>query len=114
MKRDFSDFPNDENGDVLWGMSEKGDNLSKIREVNFSVIFPSEENALQFAIQLLKNEMKVSFSEYEANKELPWEVTVHVMVVPTHKTITALENQLGEIAGMLGGQNDGWGCFGQV
>jgi hypothetical protein len=113
MKRDLSDFPNDENGDVLWDMSQKGDNLSKIREVNFSVIFPSEENAMQFAIQLLKNEMKVSFSEYKESTEFPWQVTVHVMAVPTHKTIAALEDQLGEIAAMLGGQNDGWGCFGQ-
>jgi hypothetical protein len=113
MKRDSSEFPDDENGDVLWNMSESGDDLAKIREVDFSVIFPSEENALQFAIQLLKNEMKVSFSEYEENKEFPYQVTVHVMIVPSHKAITALEDQLGEIAEMLGGQNDGWGCFRQ-
>jgi hypothetical protein len=49
MKRDYTKFPDDENGDVLWQMLEDGDNLSKPGEIDFSVIFPTEEAALRFA-----------------------------------------------------------------
>jgi hypothetical protein len=46
MQRDYGRFPNDENGDVPWRMLEGGDNLSKPREIDFSVIFPTEGAAL--------------------------------------------------------------------
>ena len=72
MKRDYTAFPDDENGDVLWQMLEDGDDLSKPREVDFPVIFPTEDAALQFAVHLLRHAQKVSFSEYEEHDEMPW------------------------------------------
>ncbi len=48
MARDYEVFPDDENGDVLWRMHEHGDNLSKQREIDFCVIFPTEESAMEF------------------------------------------------------------------
>jgi Regulator of ribonuclease activity B len=113
MQRDYTRFPNDENGDVLWRMSEDGDNLSKRREIDFSVIFPTEETALQFAVHLLRNDQKVSFSEYKEHDELPWQVHVHPMMEPTHENITGFENQLGKDAAEFGGRNDGWGSWAQ-
>jgi len=112
MSRDYARFPDDENGDVLWDMSQR-DDLSKPREVDFSVIFPSEEAALKFAIHLLRSDQKVSFSAYEGNKELPWQVQAHAFMVPTHENITGYEEQLARGAEPLGGRNDGWGCFAQ-
>ncbi len=32
----------------------------------------AEKAALQFAVHLLRNDQKVSFSEYEEHDELPW------------------------------------------
>ncbi|MET3132509.1 hypothetical protein AAKU55_002783 [Oxalobacteraceae bacterium GrIS 1.11] len=64
MARDYLHYPADENGDILWNMGQGGDNLSVAREVDFSVIFPSEESALKFALHLLCNHQKVSFSPY--------------------------------------------------
>jgi hypothetical protein len=61
MARDYSRFPADENGDALWRMAEAGDDLTKPREVDFAVIFPTEGTALQFAVHLLRNGQKVSF-----------------------------------------------------
>jgi Regulator of ribonuclease activity B len=84
MSRDYSIFPDDENGDVLWRMKEKGDNLKVARQINFSVIFATEATALKFAVYLLKNDQKVSFSPYEEHDELPWQVEVHPMMLPTH------------------------------
>lgn len=62
MHRDPLLFPDDENGDVLWQMAQAGDDLSIPREVDFAVIFPSEDDALKFAVHLLRSDQKVSFS----------------------------------------------------
>jgi len=103
-------FPDDENGDVLRQMAEQGDNLEIPREIDFSVIFPTEEAALKFAVVLLRNGQKVSFSEYEEHDELPWQVQAHAYMVPSHDNISGYEGLLGEEAAPFAGQNDGWGC----
>jgi hypothetical protein len=59
MKRDYAKYLDDENGDVLWQMLQHGDDLSKPREIDFSVIFPTEDAALEFAVVLLRHEQKV-------------------------------------------------------
>jgi hypothetical protein len=113
MQRNANQFPDDENGDVLWNMHCDGDNLTTPREVDFSVIFPTEDAAMQFAVHMLKNEQKVSFSAYEGNEELPWQVQVHVVMVPTHENISGYEAQLADDAAKFLGRNDGWGAMQQ-
>jgi hypothetical protein len=113
MERNFNSFPDDENGDVLWRMQERGDNLSKAREIDFSVIFPTEAAALKFAVHLLRNGQKVSFAQYEGNDEMPWQVEVHPVMKPTHENISEYEGHLAEDAEQLGGRNDGWGSMQQ-
>lgn len=113
MTRNFQQFPDDENGDELWDMAQDGDDLSIPREVDFSVIFPTEEAALRFAVHLLKDEQKVSFSEYEDHPELPWQVELHAVMVPTHQAITEYEATLSRDTAEFGGRNDGWGCVAQ-
>lgn len=58
MARDYSRSPDDDNGDVLWNMAQDGDSLIKRREINFSIIYPSEDAALEFAVHLLRNGQK--------------------------------------------------------
>lgn len=113
MSRNFDQFPDDENGDVLWGMASRGDKLQVAREVNFSVVFPSEDAALKFAVHLLRNEQKVSFSSYGGKEGFSWQVEVHPVMPATYESISAFESLLGKDAEPLGGLNDGWGCFKQ-
>ncbi len=113
MDRDYKVFPDDENGDVLWRMSEQGDNLDKKREVDFCVIFSTEAAAIDFAVLMLRSDQKVSFSAYEGNAEMPWQVLVHPFMKPTHEGITRFETLLGEDAAQFGGRNDGWGSLSQ-
>ena len=113
MIRDFSVFPNDENGDALFNMASQGDNLEKKREVNFSVVFPTRESALAFAIQMLQKDNKVSFSAAGGSKEKPWLVELHPIILPTHASISGFESSLCQESLALGGINDGWGCFAQ-
>jgi hypothetical protein len=113
MSRNYSQFPDDENGNILWDMQQEGDNLEIPREVDFSVIFPTEEAAIKFAVHLLRNDQKVSFSPYEVHEELPWQVQAHPVMLPTHENISGYESELASAAQELGGRNDGWGCFAQ-
>jgi hypothetical protein len=113
MKRDFTKFPEDDNGDVLWNMANDGDNLAVPREIDFSLVFPTEDAALKFAVHLLRNDQKVSFSAYEENKDMPWQVQAHPVMEPTHENITGYEKQLGDDAVQFGGRNDGWGAMQQ-
>lgn len=39
MTRDFEQFPDDENGNVLWQMAEDGDDLTEAHEIEFSIAF---------------------------------------------------------------------------
>lgn len=113
MNSDNEQFPDDENGDVLWRMASNGDNLSKSREVDFSVIFPTEDAALKFAVQLLRNGKKVTFGPYESNAYFPWQVEVHPVLLPTHEIITKYESLLAIESEAYGGINDGWGSYAQ-
>ncbi|MES1153752.1 MAG: ribonuclease E inhibitor RraB, partial [Rhodanobacter sp.] len=95
MHRDPLLFPDDENGDVLWQMAQAGDDLSIPREVDFAVIFPSEDDALKFAVHLLRSDQKVSFSSYEEHGELPWQVLAHPFMQASHENISGFERLLG-------------------
>jgi hypothetical protein len=106
-------YPQDKNGDVLWRMACDGDDLSVPREIDFSVIFATEAAALEFAVHLLKNDQKVSFSPYEEHPQMPWQVQVHPFMLPTHDNIRGFEELLALESAFFGGRNDGWGCMSQ-
>ena len=114
MKRDPQLFPDDDNGHALWQMSEAGDDLSVPREVDFAVLFPSEDDALKFAVHLLRSDQKVSFSTYEESAALPWQVLVHPFMEASYENIAGFEHLLAEAAEDFDGQNDGWGCEAQA
>ena len=45
----MSTHPNDDNGDVLRRMEFHGDDLTRPRDIDFTVVFPSELSAEAFA-----------------------------------------------------------------
>ena len=110
MTRDPAAFPDDHNGDALWNMVGQGDDLSIPREVDFAVLFPSEDHALKFAVHLLRNDQKVSLSAYEESDEMPWQVLVHPFMELTYANVDGFEKLLAEAAEVFDGVNDGWGC----
>ncbi|HBS63901.1 MULTISPECIES: ribonuclease E inhibitor RraB [Stenotrophomonas] len=114
MTRDVALYPEDENGDVLWNMLQDGDDLTIPREVDFALIFPTEDVAIAFAVHLLRNEQKVSFSAYEENEDFPWQVVVHPLMIPTYQNIAGFEGLLVSEAVSYSGKVDGWGCMSQA
>jgi hypothetical protein len=103
-------FHDDANGAVLRQMAADGDDLTVPREFAFSVIFPTEDAALKFAVALLKRGQKVSFSGVEEDSEPFWLVQAHPYMIPTHERISGYQYLLEIEAESLGGQAVGWGC----
>ena len=60
MSRDYQQFPDDENGNVLWQMFQDGDDLTEAHEIEFSIAFNEESQADRCALHLLKEEQKIS------------------------------------------------------
>lgn len=106
-------FPLDDNGDVLRKLQRGGDDLSLPRDINFSVVFATEANAIAFAKLFESPDTRVEVERADVAPGLAWDVTVTRHMVPDHGAIGDLEATLARQASPLGGRNDGWGCWGQ-
>ncbi len=104
MSRNLTHFPEDEVGNTLWQMQQNGDELLNEREIEFSVLFPSQALALKFGQLLLENNQKLSFTPYEANAELPWEITAYPYMSATYENITNYQALLESSASPLKGE----------
>ena len=104
-------FPDDENGDVLRRIEAGGNNLSVPRDVDFTIVFPDEDSAEQYAKHFREQGFVVSVEFAKTVPELPWDVIVVKHMALTHREIGEFEASLQEVADSLGGRNDGWGCF---
>jgi hypothetical protein len=104
-------FPNDENGDVLRRMQAAGDDLSRPRKIEFTVVFSTGISAERFAehFQCLGYRVSVDFAETVEN--YPWDVVVTKEMQPSHAEIGNFEILLQSVADPLDGRNDGWGCL---
>lgn len=110
MERDLSLFPSDEIGNCLWQMLKNGHDLSDEHEVEFSTIFPSQELALKFGHILLSNNQKLSFSHFNGNDDLPWEITAYPRMALSYQNIIAYQALLEANAEGFEGKYDGWYC----
>lgn len=104
------EIPDDENGDVLRHMVAKGDDLSRLRIVDFTQVFPTETAARAFAAKAEAEGLIAVVEMTETAEDLPWDVVVEQALAPSHAAVTALERQLAEMAERFGGRADGWGC----
>ena len=113
MKHREMPFPDDENGQVLRQMEESGDDLSKPRDIDFTVVLPDKAAARAFGDYFHARGYGVSAERSGTVPDLPWDVVVVKHMVPTHSGITQFEQELEAVASEHGGRNDGWGCFEQ-
>ncbi|ANF82389.1 hypothetical protein A3K93_09405 [Acinetobacter sp. NCu2D-2] len=114
MSRDYQQFPDDENGEVLWQMHQDGDDLTEPHEIEFSIAFTAEENADRCALHLLKEEQKISLFQDEESDRLEWVITIYVYMEPAYEDIVDLEQWFSKIAEDFQGEYDGWGCMAYV
>ena len=103
-------FHNDANGDALRRMEAQGDDLTRPRSIEFTVVFPNQNSANQFASHIGALGHEVSLEISETVEGFPWDVIVVKQMVPSHNEIEEFETVLQTAAGAFGGRNDGWVC----
>lgn len=111
MSRDLTLYPNDNIGDFLWELHQAGHNLEEPREIEFSVLFPSQAFALKFGQLLLENNQKLSFTPFEGNEEYPWEITAYPEMPLNYENISAYQTLLETSSEPLNGKFDGFYCL---
>ena len=111
MSRDLTLFPNDNIGDFLWQRHQAGEDLEQAREIEFSVLFSSQELALKFGQLLLENNQKLSFTPFQENDEYPWEITAYPEMPLSHENISAYQTLLETSSEPLKGVFDGFYCL---
>lgn len=109
MTRDNQQFPPNDNGDILWQMQQAGDKLDIPRDIEFTVAFVNEDEAIKFGEVLLANRQKILLSDVEGQR--PFEILVTVNMLPNYEDISGYQALLESHAAPLNGINDGWGCF---
>lgn len=114
MIRNLEQFPNDDNGNVLWQMHEDGDDLTEPHEIEYSIAFKTEELAEKCALYLLKEEQKISLFEDEESDLKEWIITIYVYMEPEYSDIVDIEEWFTKIAEQHQGEYDGWGCMAYV
>jgi hypothetical protein len=104
-------YSDDDNSYALRRLEEQGDDLTRARDIDFSVEFPVESAADRFAEHFRAQGFVASVYFEETVQEFPWNVNVVKHMTPSHQEIGNFETTLQEVAETLGGRNDGWGCF---
>jgi hypothetical protein len=104
-------YPNDANGDALRRMEEAGYDLSRPRNIDFTVVFANKDAAEKFVSQLRARGYAASIEFTETDETSPWDVVVVNNMIPTHEGIGAFEDLLQHVASSFGGRNDGWGSL---
>jgi Regulator of ribonuclease activity B len=104
-------YPDDDNGDVLRRMESHGDDLTRPRDIDFTVVFPDENSAQIFSKRFERLGYKVSMKFAEIAKGLPWDVLVVKHMMPSHQGVGDFEGLLQREGEALGGRNDGLGCI---
>jgi hypothetical protein len=92
-------------------MESHGDDLSRPRNIDFTVVFPDENSAQTFSKHFQELRYKVSVEFAQTVEALPWDVIVVKQMTPSHRGISDFESLLQREAEVLGGRNDGWGCI---
>jgi hypothetical protein len=106
-------YPDDENGKTLRRMESEGDDLTRPRDIDFTIVFAEETAAQTFCKQIDTAGYAVSMELAETVKDFPWDVIIVKHMKPSHQGIADFESLLQGYAEKLGGHIDGWGCFSQ-
>ncbi|MDR8523181.1 ribonuclease E inhibitor RraB [Shewanella fidelis] len=102
-------YPNDENGQVLQNMLERGVNLNREYEIDFFHLFKDEESAVKMAYEVDNSYENIKVAIYTNEVSKGYDVYVSVIMEPTPENITHVESTFAEVATKYGGKSDGWG-----
>lgn len=108
MERDLTLFPENDIGEYLWNALNSGYDLTQAIEIEFTVIFKTQEQALKFGNLLLENNQKLSMCSFEENETHPWEITAYPVTNASYENIIAYKGLLVDGAASFEGVFDGF------
>jgi hypothetical protein len=104
-------FPNDSDGDALRRVIAGGSDPSKPMLIDFQVAVPDMMAANKLASAASKLGFNVrAYASPECS--LPWTCECSKRMLATYEGVVAVQNELRELSGPLGGHPDGWGTLG--
>ncbi len=98
MTRDYEQFPDDDNGNVLWQMHEDGDDLQSHMRLKYSIAFTTQEQAEKCALYLLAEEQNFHYFKMKNLMPFEWIITIYVYMEPEYSDIVDLEQWFTKIA----------------
>lgn len=115
MERDFQQYPDNDNGNVLWALRCDGDKHEVARDIDFCLDFDSEEAALDCGAYLFKNLYRIELEEpLEDDPDSSWTVLAIPHMPANYEDICGVEAHLSAVAAQFGGKLSGWGCHTQA
>lgn len=111
LERDRSLFPSDKTGDTLWQLLNQGIDINSVHEVEFSMLFKEQQQALTFGQLLLENNQKVSFCASQEHEHFCWEITAYPEMSLTHQNIMGYKALLQSNTQSSECLFAGWYCF---
>ena len=105
------EFPSNASGQTLRRLLESGDDFSKLRDVDFSVIFRKEADANSFVSEFSNRSDSISLEYVEELEDRLWDVTLTKNMSLSYASIVELENEINQISDRFDGCLDGWGCM---
>ena len=115
-------YPDDEDGQVLLGLTARGVDLSVPRSIEFALAAPNEDAAhrIASAVETAGYEVDIYYDEGEpdddgvidpADEEFgpSWTVYAMVQMVPEYDRLISIQSELDVLVAPLGGVMDGWG-----
>lgn len=98
----------DENSAILMKFVAEGKDLSHVRLIDFSHLFPDIASANRFAAEAKAEGFKIAVDQSHSQKST-WDVTASKIMLPSAGAITESEAQLSALAELHRGCADGWG-----
>jgi hypothetical protein len=98
----------DENNAILMKFEAEGKDLSSVRLIDFSHLFPDLASANRFAAEAEADGFKIAVDQSHS-PEGTWDVTASKVMLPSPDAITEAEARLSAFAELHQGYADGWG-----
>ena len=108
-----SKYPNDSDGQALQGVANDGNDMTRPMDVDFPVVFADKSTAERFAAIAQKRGFETRLWQHEAEEDdTDWDVVCVKRMILTYELVLAVQSELNELSGPMGGYSDGWGTFG--
>lgn len=109
----MKEFPDDDDGDVLRGLQEKGVDLSQPREIEFYCYAENESKAIEIAgcLNEVGFKSEVFYDDEAPTQEKCYSVYSAQVMIPSYDDIVKAQSALNLVLSSFNTRCDGWGTL---